>query len=276
MSVVKIWEIILNIVLIPVLVMIIVVMTRKTKNPRGLFVTFFIFAMVAYALDDIYWVAYDFLRPDKWMPFAANEIAICATMLLLGSAMSTRIDKNVSVKVSEIVFNIAFLGGCICLWIAWSGEWIQDIIFTLPYMYFLYVLLRGMRINKALSKTETYFAVAICAAVIILQATGLFVSKGTAQILYTINYGILDVSTLLMFIKNINSRRKGLAPETLLFQSFALFFWTIVVLDMSGGWFYNIGLFLQMAAILLMFSTVLHVVDDKKPAMEQPEIGGIS
>ena len=274
MSVHKLWEIILNIVQLPILVTIIVIMAKKTQRHRGLFAAFFMFAMLAYALEDIYWIAYDFLRPDKWMPFAANEIAVCATMLLLGSALSTRIDRDVPAKVSEIVFIIAFLGGCIWLWIAWSGEWIQDIVFTIPYMYFLYVLLRGMRITKALTGLETYFAVGICATVVVLDFIGLYVSENVAEIIYNINYVILNGTSIYLFIKNIRDRRAGRASEALLFQSFALFFWTMLVLDMSSNLFYNIGLLLHLPAILLMFSAVLNVINAERASTEQAEIGG--
>ncbi|MBP5163856.1 MAG: hypothetical protein ILP08_00270 [Lachnospiraceae bacterium] len=268
MTELKMWEIILNIMQIPLSVTVIVVMIRKTKRPRSLLVTFFIFAMLAYALDDVYWIAYDFLRPDKWMPFAANEIAGGATVLLLGAALSTKIDKRFPAKISEIIFNLVFFAGCIWLWIAWSGEWFQDIIFTLPYIYFTYILLRGMRNTKALSRTATYFAVAICAVIVILDGIGLYVSEGTAGIIYNINYGILNGTSVYLFIKIIRDRRKGTAPEKTLFQSFAFFFWTMLVLDMSSELFYNIGLFIHMVAIFMMFIAVLAVADEEIRAGE--------
>ncbi len=272
MSAEKIWEIILNIAQIAVLAAVIIIMVRKIKKPRGPFAAFFIFAMAAYLLDDIYWVAYDFLRPDKWMPFAANEIAGSATLLLLGSALSMKVKKDVPVKVTEIVFSLVFLGGCVWLWGTWSGEWIQNLVFTLPYMYFMNVLLRGMRSTKALTVPGTCIAALICIAIIALDVLALYVSEGMAETIYNINYVILNGSTLCLYGKLICDKRKGRPAEIFLFQSFAIFFWTMLVFDMSSGLFYNIGIFLHTPAIILMSMAVLSVNEKEEPA----GIGGIS
>ena len=45
----------------------------------------------------------------------------------------------------EIIFSFFFIGANIALWIFWSGEWVQDILFGIPYVYFLWLLIRGIK-----------------------------------------------------------------------------------------------------------------------------------
>ena len=261
----KAWEISLNILQIVVLIAVIAIRVRKTGKSKSLFAAFFTFAMVSLALEDIYWIAYDFLRPDTWMPFAADEIAGSAAILLLGSALSTKLKPDAKGKITELLFSFLFMAGCAGLWIAWSGEWFQDIVFALPYVYFLYVLIRGLRSTRALKTAETYAAIVICAAIIALDVIGLYVSEEAAELIYNINYVILNGTTILLFIKTLRGRNKQL------FLSFALFLWTRLVLYMSSGLFYNIGLFLHTLTFLLM----LHAVDREESLLTPEENGGM-
>ena len=45
------------------------------KKEYGLLPAYFTFAMVSYLLGDIYYVAYNILRPNTRMPIASTEIA---------------------------------------------------------------------------------------------------------------------------------------------------------------------------------------------------------
>ena len=245
------WEVGLNIVQIPVLFSVIAAMIRKTGRRMGLFAAFFTFAMIALALEDIYWITYDFLRPDTWMPFAADEFAGSAAILLLGAALATKVDKDLETKRSELVFSVLFMAGCALLWIAWSGEWIQDIVFTAPYVYFLYVVIRGLRGTGSLERWQTYLAVVICAAVIILDAVALFVSEQAAGLLYNLNYVILNGTTILLFVKVLRSKSRPL------FLSFALYVWSRLVIYLSSDLFYNIGLALQILTLPVICYAVI-------------------
>ena len=50
----------------------------------------FAFAVASVLLSNLYWLAYDILRPGTRMPFAANEIGEWALFLLLGAAVRTQ------------------------------------------------------------------------------------------------------------------------------------------------------------------------------------------
>ena len=146
-------------------------------------------------------------------------------------------------------------------------------MFALPYVYFLYVVIRGLRSTKAMKKAETIAAIVICAAVIALDVIGLYVSEDTAELIYNINYIILNGTTILLFVKTLRGRNKQI------FLSFALFLWTRLVVYMSSELFYNIGVFLNTLTFLLMLHAVDHadesIADQEEMLLSPDENGGM-
>ena len=265
MSVQKMWEVSLNILQIPLFIAIIAVLAKKTGKQRGLFAAFFMFALMALALEDIYWITYDILRPDTWMPFAADEFAGSAAILLLGSMLATKLEKKSGLRIPELVFSVVFMAGHAGLWIAWSGEWFQDIVSAIPYVYFVYVLLSGMKETKALTRAGTYLALAVCTFVIALDFIALSLDEGMANLLYNINYVILNGTTVLLYVKILRFGRDKNAGidvrERTLFLTFALYLWSRLVVYMSSELFYNIGLGLHILTLPLMLWAVIRVMD---------------
>ena len=86
----------------------------------------FAFAVASVLLSNLYWLAYDILRPGTRMPFAANEIGEWALFLLLGAAVRTQPEAPSAKR--EVFCAALFTAANVALWIAWSGEWIQDIL----------------------------------------------------------------------------------------------------------------------------------------------------
>ena len=76
------------------------------KNIKAIF---FAFAIVALLLSDIYWLAYDILRPDSRMPFAANEIAEWAMFISLGAILASDIKAYGVDARKEVFFSILFV-----------------------------------------------------------------------------------------------------------------------------------------------------------------------
>ena len=115
-----------------VLVVIIAKTVRLMDNGKNVFLPFFfMLAMMSFLLSDLYWIAYDVLKPDTRMPIAANEIGECAMILLLSAGLDVVLNDKRKIP-AEIVFTFLFIGANIVLWIAWSGEWLQDILFRIP------------------------------------------------------------------------------------------------------------------------------------------------
>ena len=130
MSALTLQEIILTIIEIIVLVFLIVYSMRLTTGgKKRLLPVLFAFAMISYLLSDLYYLIYDFIRPDTRMPFAANEIAECALILLLSAGLEVLPEKKGKIIYKALVFSVLFICANIALWIVWSGEWVQDSVF---------------------------------------------------------------------------------------------------------------------------------------------------
>ena len=97
------------------LTVVIVSTIRLMLKEKTVFLPFmFVLAMASYLLSDLYWIAYDILKPDTRMPIACNEIGECAIILLLSAGLeSLLVDKK---KIAgEILFAFLFIGANIAL-----------------------------------------------------------------------------------------------------------------------------------------------------------------
>lgn len=250
-------ELIINILHFVVLVAAIVVIAKKMDTGRGPFETFYMFGLLALALEDFYWIAYDFIRPDTRMPFAANEIACSAFLLLIGAAMATRIDNKSPLVMSELVFSIVFMAAHATLWIVWSGEWLEDIIFAVPYIYYLYYLVRGLRSTKAINRLEELLFVFINIIVFSIYGIALVTSESTTELLYNIGYVIIFALLIYFFIRFIRLRNQENTKDKAVFLSLALLLWSMLVVYMSVGVFYCIALVGTILAVPVTLNAVI-------------------
>jgi hypothetical protein len=149
-------DILTNIIQSIILIVIIAKTIKLTiETKASLLPFFFALALSGTLLSNFYWFAYDILKPDTRMPMACNEIGENATILLLCASLDT-ILKDKRKVASEIVFAIFFIGANIALWILWTGEWFQDILFGIPYIYFFWLLIRGLKSREILSHKEMW------------------------------------------------------------------------------------------------------------------------
>ena len=249
-------EIILNIIQIFILLGIIIVAARSiSKDRTGLVGALFTFAMVSLVLMDIYWVAYDVLRPDTRMPFTGDEIAGSATILLLAAALYSMLPKERKQSFKAVLLTFLFVTANIILWIAWSGEWGQDIVFGLPYYYYMYILLIGNKHFEVFDKTESRLAVIICTVIIMLHFSVLATTGSLNKALDAAAYTVMIVSVLLYFIKNVLVMKEN-KPAKAVFASFGLYFYTVMILYMSGGIFYDLATVFYTLSLPFMLITV--------------------
>ena len=132
----------------------------------------FAFAVASVLLSNLYWLAYDILRPGTRMPFAANEIGEWALFLLLGAAVRTQPEVHSAKR--EVFCAALFTAANVALWIAWSGEWIQDILTGAAFGYFLCMLAAQLRQEEAFPVWEWRLlgvACPVCGADIVLRRT---------------------------------------------------------------------------------------------------------
>ena len=231
-----------------VLIVVVLQSIRLTLMKKNYFLPFFFaLAMMSFLLSDLYWIAYDVLKPDTRMPIAANEIGECAMILLLSAGLDVVL-KDKKKIFGEIVFAILFIGVNIALWIAWSGEWLQDVLFGIPYIYFLWLLIRGMRSRGVLARKELWFAAMMGVSVLILQIP-LLIAKGTLFELAKIVCVAL-MFTLMGWLGVKSFRSKDY------FMTLTFFLWTELSMFLSSEPYYYVAFGMNIIVLPMMFSSM--------------------
>jgi len=239
-------DIVANIFQICILVVIIAKTIKLTINTKTKALPFFFaLAMSGYLLSSLYWIAYDVLDPDTRMPMACNEIAENAMILLLCAGLETILkDKRKIAK--EIVFAVLFIGANIALWIAWTGEWFQDILFGIPYIYFFWLLIRGLLSRRVLSRKELWFA-ALASIIILTMQIPLLTIKGNVFEVTKVTCFMLMLA-LGAWLGIMSFRRKDFFLASTFFLS------TELSMFLSIGIYYYLSLLENIIAQLIMFS----------------------
>ena len=224
---------------------------RSSKEP--MITALFMFAMVSFMLSVAYWLAYNLIRPDGRMPFAANEIGEIAFFLLLAAVLDAVFrDSHVSAK-KETALALIFVASSVVLWIGWSGEWIQDIIAGLAFGYFLCVCVRAIKLTSALNKREWILLGISCGIIIIAQAGTFFVPEGVKQPLDYFCYALMFTILLWLLIKSILMINKRVDERATLAMTFGVCAFSFSTLYMSSGWFYFAALFFCLVTLPLMY-----------------------
>ena len=247
MSDLTLFEILESILQTAVLVAIIVKSVKLTANRKKFLLPFFFaLAMSGLLLSNLYWIAYDVLRPDTRMPFASNEIAECAVILLLSAALDFLLEDKRDI-LGEAIFAFLFICVNIVLWIAWSGEWVQDILFGLPYIYLLGLLIRGLRSRKLMTRNELWFSAIMSVSFLVMQFL-LFLTQENAftfEYIKTSSYIVMFILLLWLAIKSFRSKD--------FFVSTTFFLWTNLSMFLSPDVYYNITAMTEVLALPLMF-----------------------
>ena len=147
-------------------VMVFLTIRLLLKNTNSLTAVFISFCFALWFLGDIYWLVYDILRSDARMPFAANEFAEAAIMLTLAAALNSAVPHGTRAAVRQVVFGALFAVCNVVLWIAWSGEWVQDVITGLAFVWFIASAVCSLKVVHALSKQEWVLLGVLCARLI--------------------------------------------------------------------------------------------------------------
>ena len=233
------------------------------RDQHLLVAVFFTFAMVSFLLSSLYWIAYDLLRPETRMPFAANEIGECAVFLLLAATGSAITESNQNVnehnglpqKVQsawkEVLFSALFTIANAALWIAWSGEWLEDILVGCAFGYLLCVAVRALKQRNILSKKEWHIIGGTCVALPVMQTVSFFVPQNIHTVLDIACFTLLAAGMIFFIVRVIKAQRNG-AFTASFFLALAGFAWTTIAMYMNSGVYYIISLALNALMIVLM------------------------
>ena len=239
--------VILTIIQVAVLLAVILPTARTMMRGKVTLISvFFCFAMGCFLLSNLYWVAYDCLRPDTRMPFAVNEFAECAMILFLSAGLEKVLvdERNIA---WEIIFSFLFIGANIALWILWSGEWIQDILFGIPYIYYLWLLIRGIRSRNILPKADRICIGAINILIIACEFAVLFADcpeNAMDIVIAVLTFG----SLIWLLIRSVIHND--------VFITFAFYFFSILAMYSFGDPLYNVAMIANTVAIPLMYRSI--------------------
>lgn len=218
------------------------------------FVVFFTLGIACILLSDCYWLAYDLLRPDSRMPFAANEICEWAFFLLLGSAISSRYSKEYFRWKKEIVAVLLFVTGNVALWIGWSGEWLQDILTGVAFACFLCALVNQIK-QEGILDGGWGILLTVAGFVLILGQAGTLlevIPEPVRKILDYSCYFLMFALLVTFMIRTVLSFGEKKYSRTMCF-SFLCFAWNVVTMYMSGDIFFLAAMCLSMVSFLLMY-----------------------
>lgn len=248
------WDLFLNLFHIAVLLVVFSGTLRLIETDRhSLKAALFAFAIASVLLSDIYWLVYGLLRPDTRMPFAANEIGEWAFFLLLGASLTTRRPIRFRDAAPQIVCAVLFSAASAALWIAWSGEWVQDILTGASFGYLLCAIVSRIKRENAFSGAMWRFCGIICAVLIAAQTATFFAPEPLAKPLDLFCYALLFAGAAFFFVGALLSFGKSASPARCVCRTFAAFAWTVTALYMSSGAFYHAAMALTTLSIFLMY-----------------------
>ena len=214
---------------------------------------FFAFAIASALLSNLYWFAYDILRPGTRMPFAANEISEWAMFLLLGAALDGK--PGLILAKWEMLLAALFALANTALWIAWSGEWVQDILTGIAYGWFLCCLVARIKQERALPRWE-WALLGVSGFVLIGAQTVLFfMPEPVKKALDLFCYILLFAIALLLIVQLILALRREASEATVL-CAFLTFIWCITTQYMSAEGFYVAAMILTTVCYLLVFLSI--------------------
>ena len=244
------------------------------KNGRnGMFPAFYTFAMISMLLSDLYCLIFCILRPEERMPFAVDEIAECAMLLLLSAGIEALSGKRKKWMPGAFLFTILYMTATVALWIAWSGEWVQSVLFGIPYVYLAYLLIRGLEYVRAWdTDVEKILAMITAVVILLMQAALLLIEKGMAwDVLNEGSYAIMYVFTAWLFWKNYRSLRDKSYGERMLYLAMTLFLWSILLTYMSDEFYYEISLALNVLSIPIVWIAVKRLRGEEEGVAEGME-----
>ena len=230
------------------------------ESNRSLTAVFLTFTLTMWLLTDLYWIIYDLMQPDRRMPFAVNEIGEAAMFLLLAATLSSAIPHWAPEAQKQAVGALLFAACNIALWIAWSGEWLQDLLVGSTYAYFLYILVCSMKRQHALNKNEWICLGIGCGLLIAGQSLTFLVPQEAKGAVDTGCYLLLAAGVVLWAVKNLFAWKQQADPKILLCLAAAFLGWTLTAKYMSDGGWYTAFMIVETLSLPLLYSSVRKAV----------------
>lgn len=222
---------------------------------KSMTAVYFAFTLVSILLSEFYWLAYDILRGDVRMPFAANEFAEAAFFLLLTSSLRTVFRERFPVFDRAILLTALYAVGNIVLWILWNGDWIEALLTGPAYLYFLVMAMFALRQSEAIRRSgQIVLGCAAFASLALMYLAHFIPSVSAAMNLvnYILLFGVLGA----MVLSFVRALRTGREMRILLALAYCAVVWAQNSLYMSTGWWYAAMEMLYAMTMPAMFFAV--------------------
>lgn len=222
---------------------------------KSMTAVYFAFTLVSILLSEFYWLAYDLLRGDVRMPFAANEFAETAFFLLLASSLRTVFRERMSVRDPAILLTMLYAVGNIVLWILWNGDWIEALLTGPAYLYFTVTAMFVLRQSEAIRRSERIVLGCAAFASLVLMYLAHFIPQVSAA-MDLVNYILLFGTLGALALWFVRALRTGREPRVLLALAYCAVVWAQNSLYMSTGWWYAAMEALYAMTMPVMFFAV--------------------
>ncbi len=235
---------------------------RLLKDGHSLTVVFLTFLFAVWLFVDLYWVIYDYMRPDRRMPFAVNEIGELAILLMVSAIIRSAVPFRLNSAKKQAVGAGLFAAGNVVLWIAWSGEWMQDILSGAAFAFCLCCAACALKNQRRLGMGE-WIALAVgCAALLLAQGCTFFAGDRIRPALELGCYVFLAVVTLYWVYKLILAHKKQAPPNALLSLAAAMVCWLTTAKFMSEGYWYTAFMTFESVGLTLLYLTGRKAVNE--------------
>lgn len=226
------------------------------QGNRSMPAVFFAFATATFLVSDLYWLAFVLLKQDARLPFMPSDVADNGVLLLMGSIVASAFRGRKEKTTALVVAAAAFALVNVALWIAWSGEWVKDVIGALPFAYLVYFAARGMKLSGALRRWEWTALGVGCAVLIAIEIAMLFCPKPLYTALDAVCNALLSAGTALLFWESIRALRSGADAERSISLAVAAEAWCLCFMYMSAEPVWFAADMLCTAAFMLMLRAV--------------------
>ena len=149
-------------------------------------------------------------------------------------------------------FAALFTAANVALWIAWSGEWIQDILTGVAFGYFLCSLTARIKQAEGFPPWKRRFLGVSCLVLIMVQTAIFFVPKKMKQPIDLFCYCLLFAVAAFLLICAFRSLGKARRSSSAVLETFAAYAWAEVTLYMSSGRIYYAALLLATLCFPMM------------------------
>lgn len=230
------------------------------ESGKSITAVFLAFMIALWLLTDLYWVIFDLMRPDSLMPFAANEIGEAAAFLMMAAVLSSVISHGAYKAGLQAAGAILFSVCNAALWIAWSGEWIQDMMIGASFTFLLYTLARCLKVRYALSRGEWIGLGVGCALLVLGEGLTFIVSDGLKTAIDSSCSLLMAAGIIFWAWKNGKTWKAATSPDILLCLSFALLCWAITSKYLSEGMWYLAFMTVETITMPFVFLSVRKAV----------------